>query len=486
MIKIQNTQTYDLFDGLMISVREKEAQGFQNEKVEKSLKQLFEKELFIGKIGESYAVTLELGDSLKDVIFLGLGTPESFNVKTFKNTLADSYRLLQKKKVSHVSLNVLAYTEAFCCENRFFRSVGEAVTLANYDFNDFKSDKKDHHFESLTVISSSAKEAALEEGVALGKATLLARQLTNLPANILTPSKLADMAVDAGKESGFEVEVKGRDQIENLNMHAFMEVAKASAQEPKLIVMRYNGNPHSDQRLGYVGKGLTYDSGGLSIKPTAGMVDMKTDMGGASAVIGAMVAISNLKLKINVTAVVAACENMISGVSYKPGDIIQSMGGKSIFIGNTDAEGRLTLVDAVTYIQEYEKVTSVVDIATLTGAAIHCLGSAGSPMISSDDTFASAVVNAFEKAGENTWRMPIFEEYKELIKHELADLTNTAGSPGTITAGMFIGEFVKDIPWVHIDIAGTASASKPKGILSKGGTGVGVRPLYFLAKKMAD
>jgi len=268
-------------------------------------------------------------------------------------------------------------------------------------------------------------------------------------------------------------------------MHAFLAVAKASTNTPKLIVMRYMGNPSSDQRIAYVGKGLTYDSGGLSVKPTASMLNMKDDMGGASAVIAAMGAIGKLKPKVNIIAIVAACENMISGNSYKPGDIIQSMGGKSIFIGNTDAEGRLTLIDAVTYAIEKENATFVLDIATLTGAAIHCLGSEAAPVVSNNDDFYAHVEKAFEKADERIWRMPIFDEYKALVKHEQADLTNSAGSPGTITAGIFIGEFVKDVPWVHIDIAGTAFIEKAVGAFSKGGTGSGARALVYLAKKMS-
>jgi leucyl aminopeptidase len=209
---------------------------------------------------------------------------------------------------------------------------------------------------------------------------------------------------------------------------------------------------------------------------------MKGDMGGAAAVIGAMCAISEARLKRNVVAVVAACENMISGSSYRPGDIISSMGGKSIFIGNTDAEGRLTLIDAMHYMITEEKATKLVDIATLTGAALHCTGAAASVAIASEDRFFNDVQDAFSLSGEQIWRMPIYDEYKELLKHEEADLTNTPGKPGSITAGLFIGEFTQGLPWVHIDIAGTSMTDSAKGIHSRGATGVGVRPLYYLAK----
>jgi leucyl aminopeptidase len=299
----------------------------------------------------------------------------------------------------------------------------------------------------------------------------------------MNPTVLANRVEALGKEKGFEVEVFDQKKIEAMGMEAYMSVAKASAEPPKFIVMRYRGDKTEGAKtLGLVGKGLTYDSGGLSIKPTSSMLTMKSDMGGAAAVIGAMGAIAENKLEANVVAVVAACENMIAGNSYRPGDIIGSMGGKTIFIGNTDAEGRLTLIDAMHYIVTEEKVDAVVDIATLTGAALHCLGDVATVSISRDDSFYQLVDQSFNKAGEKIWRMPIFDEYKELIKHEEADLTNTAGRPGTITAGLFIGEFTGDLPWVHLDIAGTSWASKAKHYISKGGTGVGARSLYYLAK----
>lgn len=442
------------------------------------------RELFEGKIGQVQNFTLVDNDEMKEVYVIGLGTDESFTKNKLRKAISVAFKGLKAKKVKALALDLTQIKTVFNHENQLSRLVSETLVLANYTFDVYKSDAKASSIEKVDVVCDSLNERAFNEGLVLGESTAYARFLTNMPANIMTPSKLADLAKEEGLSQGFETEIKSLDEIKALEMHAFLTVARASSEEPKLIVMRYNGNPESDQRLGLVGKGLTYDSGGLSIKPTPGMVTMKCDMGGASAVIGAMRAIAKQQLKVNVTAVIAACENMISGSSYKPGDIIQSMGGKSIFIGNTDAEGRLTLVDAVTYIQNEEKVTQIVDIATLTGAAIHCLGHHATPFISNNDALASRVENAFSKSDENAWRMPILDDFKDLIKHEYADLTNTAGAPGTITAGMFIGAFVNDLPWVHIDIAGTAFIEKAEGIFSKGGTGVGVRPLYFLAKKM--
>lgn len=360
----------------------------------------------------------------------------------------------------------------------------EASFLSTYKFDKYKSkdgESKEVYIDLLLSITVKVQQI-YKEAANISKANIIARNLVNEPANIMTPELLAEKAIKIGKDSGFSVEVLEEDKIVGLGMESFYAVAKGSSMPPKFIIMKYMGDRESKDILGFVGKGLTYDSGGLSIKPTSSMTDMKSDMAGGAAVIGAMAAISKAKIKRNVVAVVAACENMISGESFKPGDIINSMGGKTIYIGNTDAEGRLTLIDAMHYIVNIEKVTEVVDIATLTGAAIHCTGDIASPAISSSDKLYRKLSNSYELAGELIWRMPIFKEYKELLKHEEADLTNMAGSPGTITAGLFIGEFTNGIPWAHIDIAGPSMSKKDTGYYTKGATGCGVKPLYYLAK----
>ena len=299
------------------------------------------------------------------------------------------------------------------------------------------------------------------------------------------PEVLAEEAVKAGKESGFEVEVHGLEKIKELKMEAFLNVAKGSAKEPKLIVMRYMGNPEQKgEILGLVGKGLTFDTGGYSLKPSPSMVDMKSDMGGSASVIGAMTAIAKAKLKINVVAVVASCENAISGDAYKPGDIIGSMAGKTIEIDNTDAEGRLTLIDAVTYAIEKENVTEVIDLATLTGACLVALGETTTGVITNNQDFYKELEDVSKYTGEKMWQLPAFDDYRPLYKSDVADLKNTGGRfGGTITAGMFIGEFVQDKPWLHLDIAGTAWTGKQTDLSIKGGTGAPVYTLFELAKK---
>ncbi len=296
---------------------------------------------------------------------------------------------------------------------------------------------------------------------------------------------MADRVEELAKEKGFEVEIFDEEQIQALGMKAFYEVGKGSERKPRLIVMRHMGDSESKEIFGLVGKGLTFDTGGYSLKPTASMDTMKSDMAGAAAVIGTMCAIAQNNIKANVVAVVAACENAISGISYKPGDIIGSMAGKTIEVLNTDAEGRLTLVDAVTYIIQKENATRIVDVATLTGAALVALGTTTTAVISNNDEFYDELVGEAAKTGEKFWRLPDYDDYKKLIKSEIADLKNLGGrNAGTITAGLFIGEFIEGKPWLHLDIAGTSWA---EGSLNeyagKGATGVPVMTLYSMIEK---
>lgn len=444
--------------------------------VVKEYEALKAKKVFEAKAGEIGTTVLAHEGKYYDLVFVG--GAEKVDEKLF-GALAKAYRYLKGRKAVNIGFDFENVTAGF---KKLSRELGEIFTLADYRFDEYKSDAKPSTVQNLYFKGFEADEKAFEEGVILGESNVYARMLVDMPANVLYPAKLAALAKEEGEKYGIEVIVKDRDEIERLGMKAFLSVAQASANEPKLIVMRYRGNPDSKDVLGYVGKGLTYDSGGLSIKPTDGMLTMKCDMGGAGAVIGAIIGIARLKLRVNVTAVVAACENMISGNSYKPGDIIGSMGGKSIFIANTDAEGRLTLVDAVTYILQEEGVSKLVDVATLTGAAVRALGSSVTATVTNNDEFYQSVEKSYKKAYEKIWRMPVFEEYKEALKHENADLTNSA-APGMMAAGLFIGAFVGETPWVHLDIAGPAFASKAGAFFEKGATGAAVRPLILLAKR---
>jgi leucyl aminopeptidase len=458
--------------------------------IQGKIKFILDGEDFKGKMGELQTINLFRNECPKNIILIGIGKKEEFNLDKLRKAIGKATKEAAKLKSKSLDLNIENLVSLMSL-NQTIRTISETVVMAGYKFDKFKSDKKASTLEEFNVIYTEEIQLedvnkGLNEGLILGQANLLARTLVNEPSNILGPIELAEEAKQAGEESGFEVEIFDEVYIKELNMQAFLEVAKASAKPPRLIVMRYNGNPEKKEEiLGLVGKGLTYDSGGLSIKPTNSMVTMKSDMGGAAAVIGAMTAITKLKAKVNVVAVVAACENMIDGDGYRPGDIIGSMGGKTIEVLNTDAEGRLTLVDAVNYIIEKEHATKVVDIATLTGAVLSALGTTATGVVSNNDFFFTRLEQASKICDEKVWRLPTFDEYKELIKSDVADLKNIGGpNAGSITAGLFIGEFVEGKPWLHLDIAGTSWSDKDTDYGSKGGTGAGARLLYHLVKQL--
>lgn len=462
--------------------------ALSNEEINKHIALANNRKLFSGKEGELYTFNINLNDSIKTIFVVGLGKEEKFNLDKLRNVTGKVIKKASELKLSSVFLR-LPKTDLFKIEDLVKNAVVSSY-LANYNFNKYKTNsKKDIELEVSVgvcgVDSSKEIEVSLEEAKVIAEGIIIARDLVNEPSNVMYPETLANKAKEVGQESGFEVEVNGVDKIKELKMEAFYNVAKGSSKEPKLIVMRYMGDPSNKENiLGLVGKGLTYDSGGYSIKPTDSMLDMKSDMGGAASVIGAMSIIAKRNLKINVVAVVAACENLISEDAYKPGDVIGSMAGKTIEVVNTDAEGRLTLVDAVHYIIEKENVKEVIDVATLTGAALVALGETTTAVVTNDDKFYEELKSASEYTGEKLWQLPAFDEYKELIKSDIADLKNSGGRfAGTITAGLFIEAFVQDKPWLHLDIAGTAWTSKNSNLGIKGGTGAPVHTLYELAKR---
>ena len=441
------------------------------------------KKVFEGKSGQVFYRTTE---ELNYEIFVGLGKYEELERTDLINAVAKGIKQAEKLNIDDIGIYFIKANGL--CTGGVTKSIVEGVKLASYKFNKYKQNQK-VYAPKVTIIGGPKEKVnkmmeKIEEASNVIDGIILARDLVNEPANILYPETLAQHAVEIGKESGFEVEVFDENQIEELGMKAFLEVAKGSVHKPRLIVMRYMGNANSDERVGLVGKGLTFDTGGYSLKPSTSMDTMKSDMGGAAAVIGTMQALAKNKVEKNVVAVVAACENAISGGSYKPGDIIGSMAGKTIEVLNTDAEGRLTLVDAITYIIEKENVDKVVDVATLTGAVLVALGSEITGVLSNDDAFYEELLVAAKRTGEKFWRLPNDKCFKKLYRGDFADLKNTGGRyGGTITAGMFIEEFVQGKPWLHLDIAGTSLTDSGNDTTPKGGTGAPVATLYELIVK---
>ena len=372
-------------------------------------------------------------------------------------------------------------------------AVVEGAVLASYRFDRFKSgdpdDPEPPRLERLLLAAgddaSAITEAAQGARVA-SEAANRARELQNLPSNVATPSYLAERALQiADAHESTSVEVLGRAEIEQCGMGGLTAVARGSAEEPQLIALRYGGGA-GGETLGLVGKAVTFDTGGISIKPAAKMEDMKMDMSGGAAVLEAMDAIAELGLPLNVVACVPATENMPSGTATKPGDIITQLNGKTVEVNNTDAEGRLILADALTYCVRELGADRVVDIATLTGAVLIALGSTYAALISNDDEWAQRVLAAGERTGELAWRLPLHPEYKELTRGKDADLTNASAKrkAGTIYAGSFLEEFVDGKPWAHLDIAGTAW-DVGREYVGSGPTGFGVRLLVALARDLA-
>jgi leucyl aminopeptidase len=368
----------------------------------------------------------------------------------------------------------------------------EGTLLALYKFDRFKSSpdaedssSSDGEVESVEVVSADADvSAAVERAAVTAAAQNAARDLQNLPSNVATPSFLASRAEElAGAHSSLSFEALGPDEIASREMGAFMAVAQGSDTEPRLIVLRYDGGgPH----LGYVGKAVTFDTGGISIKPAAKMHEMKFDMSGGAAVIEAMGAVAALEIPVRITAVVPSTENMPSGHSMKPGDIVTASNGKTIEINNTDAEGRLILADALAYAVA-EGAERLVDLATLTGAIVVALGSTYAGLFSNDDDWCREVEAASDATGELGWRMPLHPEYFELTKGQYADLTNVSEQrkASSCYAAEFLRQFVDDRPWVHVDIAGTAWG-QGRAYNGNGASGFGVRMLVELAQRAAD
>jgi leucyl aminopeptidase len=360
------------------------------------------------------------------------------------------------------------------------RALVEGAYIGDFDPDTYRSDRKDQSIEQLNVLGSGAAvEAGMREGVILGEAQNLTRTLVNEPGNIMTPTRLGEKASEMCRQYGLTCDVYGADKLKELKMGAFWGVTKGSQEPPALIVMTYEPKKApAAPVLGLVGKGITFDTGGISIKPADGMEKMKYDMAGGAAMIGAMQAIAQLKPAVKVIGIVCAAENMPSGSAMKPGDVQIAMSGKSIEIINTDAEGRLVLADGLAYARQLG-ATHLIDAATLTGACVVALGMVNAGVFSNDEETYRHFTEALEISGERFWRLPVEEEYREQIKSNIADIMNTGGSRwgGAITAAMFLKEFVDDTPWIHLDIAGVAWTEEQKPWIAKGPSGIAVRTI---------
>jgi leucyl aminopeptidase len=417
------------------------------------------------------------------VLVVGLGKQADFRLDTIRDITGTSLRRLRNVGAATVATIVhgggIAGLEPEACA----QAIAEGAVMGLYRFDRLKKPTEDQkQIDSVTLVEfDESKVAALkrgvERGLILGQAANHARDMANEPANLFTPSVMAERAQALAKDAGVECQVLEQAEMEKIGMGSLLGVAAGSAQPPKFIVLRHRGNSGGKENIGLLGKGITFDSGGISIKPSRGMEEMKGDMSGGAAVISAMWALAKLKAQINVTAVVPATENMPSGSATKPGDVLRAMNGKTIEVINTDAEGRLILADAICYARQ-EKLSPIIDVATLTGAMQIALGPAATGFMANDDALAEAVSKAGEACGERMWRFPLIDEYHESLKSTIADIKNTGNRfGGAISAAKFLHFFVEDTPWVHIDMAPTDNVDKDKGAWVKGATGIPTRTL---------
>lgn len=440
-----------------------------------------------GRLGE-HVLIYAPGQPYRRVLAVGLGERSSFEPYLLARYAGTAVRYLGRRNVEELAIALPE--EARGREDACASFVAEGAITGTFDTTLYQ-EKPDRRIATthVTVLGAGFDSAKLESGIArgtaLGEAVNLARRLAITPANDMTPTRMAEEASAVAARSGLEIDVLDEERAHREGMGSFLSVASGSSQPPKFIVLRYNGDPASKELLALVGKGITFDTGGISIKPAERMEDMKYDMSGGAGVIAAMSALAALAPKINVVGIVPATENMPGGKATKPGDIVKAMNGKTIEVINTDAEGRLILADGLCYARK-AGVTKLVDTATLTGACVIALGHAAAALVANDDEFAKQFLDASKSTGERYWQMPYYDDYLGQMKSDIADLKNTGGrAAGTLTAAAFLREFVDKTPWIHVDIAGTAYLDNESGWQAKGPTGIPVRTFVALAESLA-
>ncbi len=423
------------------------------------------------------------------ILLVGLGKERDFNEPAFRTAACAAVKALKGTGAADATF---CLTEVAVKKRSLGWSVEQAVLCfmdGDYRFDQLKSKAADarRHLKKVTFQVAdkkdvSAAETAADRAAAIGEGVALAKDLGNLPGNHCTPTYLAEQAIELGKRHGLKVEVLEKKDCEKLGMGCFLAVAQGSRQPPKFIVMEYRGGRKDAPPVVLVGKGITFDTGGISIKSAGEMDEMKFDMCGAASVFGAMKSIALMKLPLNVVGVVVATENMPGGNAIKPGDVVTTMSGQTVEILNTDAEGRLVLCDALTYVEKYKPV-AVVNMATLTGAMVIALGHVATGLFSNNDELAAELIAAGERSWDRAWHMPLWDDYQEGLKSNFADIPNIAGrAGGAITAACFLSRFTKAYPWAHLDIAGTAWKSGAE----KGATGRPVGLLtHFLVSRAA-
>ena len=424
-----------------------------------------------------------IGKSLKfeKVLLISLGKEEKLDYETIRKLGGIIGSGANKYKFSSCTIADTWYRKKLDKETSI-RALVEGIFLGTYTFEEFFSEKKTKvNLKEVNIEFKGNFEKAIEETRIVAESVFLARDLQNLPSNISTPTYIANVAKEECEKVGISVKIIEKEEAEKLGMNLYLAVARGSEERPKFVVMEYKGG--GDKWYSIAGKGITFDTGGISIKPSERMEEMKYDMSGAASVIGSMIAIARLGLKVNVVGITPLTENMPSGKATKPGDIVKSMGGTSVEIINTDAEGRLILADALEYVKKYNP-EFVIDIATLTGACVVALGHEAAGLMGNNSELIEMIKKSSQRTGERVWELPLWDEYNEYIKSDFADVKNVGNRyGGAITAAAFLKKFT-NYKWAHIDIAGVAYTDKEKFYIKKGGTGFGVRLFVELFKSL--
>ena len=440
---------------------------------------------FKGKPNESCVVYAERGAQTHRYLVVGLGERKKISLEGYRRAAATAAKQARSLHAKTLAIFVPGNVRPF---EQTVQAFTEGALLSLYKFDKYISKKEENSgsLESLFILSEDRTK--LKEGVAsvdkariISEATALARDLGNAPGNEIYPQTLADAARQSAERSGYQATILDEQEISDLAMGGVLGVSRGSAHPPRFIILEYG--PKSKRPVVLVGKGVTFDSGGISIKPSAGMAEMKMDMSGAAAVIGTFEAVARLKLPVHVIGLIPAVENLPSGNAIRPGDILRHYNGKTSEVDNTDAEGRLILADALSYAEKF-KPQAVIDLATLTGAVVVALGHHATGMMGNDPGLMNKLVSAGESTYERVWQLPLFEEYEKQIKSDIADVKNTGGRwAGSITGGLFLKKFIGNYKWVHLDIAGTAMLEEDGDYAFKGASGVGVRLLTELLRR---
>jgi leucyl aminopeptidase len=447
---------------------------------------------FKATLGETFLLPSPAGLQSQRLLLIGLGKADKLTPHELRKAVGVAVRFARPRTLRALALTLPEHPSLPPTPSA--RAIAEGAILADFDIDFYRADRKDLSIQSLTVLSpeaiTPAVQQAFNEGVILAESQNFARTLINEPGNILTPTELAKRTSAMAAEFGLQCEVHSIDKILELKMGAFAAVTQGSSEPPALIVLRYEPptTPAANAPLiGLVGKGITFDTGGISIKPADSMDKMKYDMAGAASMIAAMRAIAQLKPAVRVLCVVCSCENMPDGKAFKPGDVVTAMSGKTIEIMNTDAEGRLVLADGLHYAQTLG-ATHLLNAATLTGAIGTALGQINAGLFSNDDETTQHFFDALTLTGEKFWRMPATDDYRDQIKSQIADIMNTGGSRygGATTAAMFLKEFVGETPWIHLDIAATTWLDDPKPWQSKGPSGIAIRTITEWVRSYAQ